>query len=117
MLSEINSVSSEQTLKNGEKRERLIITLQITLSKDELDTTNLGYQAPLPEGEVETFKEEFVRAQAQQNKSERRGLTAGFRGRRNQGRQPARSRSRGRNEQQHEETKVVSGQRQSRFST
>lgn len=83
MLTEITTLTKEEPNKEGGKKERTIIMLKVTLSKDQLDTDLGGYQAPLPESEVVPFEENFEKAKRSESfVPKSRGLRGGFRGRR-----------------------------------
>jgi len=81
--SKLSSVTVTDETRTGDKIERRIVMLEITLSKDPLDAKSSGYQEPIDASEVEEYKEVL------ENKEEGagrggyrggRGLRAGFRG-------------------------------------
>jgi DNA-binding protein len=79
--SRISSVTVTDETKSGEKVERRIVMLEITLSKEALDTKSTGYQAPLPASEVEEYQEVLeTKEEAPRGRGGPRGLRAGFRG-------------------------------------
>lgn len=55
-LHQLNKIKSS-TEKRDDGSERVILTLEITISKETLTDDGIGYQKPIPEDEVEEFKE------------------------------------------------------------
>lgn len=55
-LHQHNKITSS-TEKREDGSERVILTLEITISKEKLTDDGIGYQKPIPESEVEEFKE------------------------------------------------------------
>ena len=59
-LHQLNKITSAME-KREDGFERLIVTLEIKLSKNKLTDDGVGYQKPIPESEVEEYKEHLPR--------------------------------------------------------
>lgn len=82
--SRLSSVTVTDETKGGDKIERRIVMLEITLSKEPLDKNSSGYQPPIDSSEVEEYKEVLEKPEEGAGRGSRgrggRALRAGFRG-------------------------------------
>merc|ERR1711957_1110742 len=85
-LHQVNSLSTQEVVDEYEPLEegldkvtetRTMSILQIKLSKDALDTADLGYQAPIPESEVKELDMEALQKPRGRGKGEGRGRSKG----------------------------------------
>lgn len=76
-LHQLNKITST-TEKRHDGSDRVIVTLEIILSKNKLEDDGIGYQEPIPEDQVEEYKETMPR---DENAEETAPSTRGTRGR------------------------------------
>jgi len=75
-LHQLNKITSTTETRN-DGSERTIVTLEIRLSKNKLSDDGVGYQEPIPESEVEEYKEVMPKLDDEEESSRGRGHRGG----------------------------------------